>query len=123
MKKTFLFFALALIPLAQSKAQNFRWDLQVTNPDYELVNYKLDAKEFKPYLKKTSWRCSTGETEQRGNISLKKLTCDYSIEKAGTVTTAVSCSKERPYSENYLELYDERKDLTFQVMLKCQLDK
>lgn len=106
---------------AQQTTQAIRWDLQVTDPDYELVNYNLDAKSFKPYLKKTSWRCQTGVTEQKGALFMKSLTCDYSVEKAGTVKTIVSCSKDRKYSEGFLELYDERKDLTFQVMLTCRV--
>lgn len=106
---------------AQQTTQAIRWDLQVTDPDYELVNYNLDAKSFKPYLKKTSWRCQTGVTEQKGALFMKSLTCDYSVEKAGTVKTIVTCSKDRKYSEGFLELYDERKDLTFQVMLTCRV--
>jgi hypothetical protein len=98
-----------------------RWDLQVTDPDFELTNYKLEDKTFKPYLKKTSWRCQVSETTKKGPLSIRSLLCDYSVEKAGTVKTFVSCSKERPYSEGVLELYDERKDLTFQVMLTCRV--
>ena len=107
--------------LGQDGGSSLRWDLQITDPDYELVNYNLDEKSFKPYLKKTSWRCQTGVTEQKGNLFLKTLMCDYSVEKAGTVKTIVSCSNERKYSEGFLELYDERKDLTFQVMLTCRV--
>lgn len=98
-----------------------RWDLQVTDPDFELTNYKLEDKDFKPYLKKTSWRCQVSEITKKGSISVRSLYCDYSVEKAGTVKTFVSCSKDRSYSEGTLELYDERKDLTFQVMLTCRV--
>lgn len=106
----------------EEKASTIRWDLQVTDPDFELTNYKLDEKTFKPYLKKTSWRCDVSETTQKGIISIRSLHCDYSVEKAGTVKTFISCSKERTYSEGVLELYDERKDLTFQVMLTCRVN-
>ncbi len=115
----FLAFLMATMVHGQTP-QQYRWDLQVTDPDFELVNYKLDQKPFKPYLKKTSWRCETSETEENGPRQIKKLICDYSVEKAGTVTTIVSCSHQRPYSEGFLELYDERKKLTFQVMLTCR---
>lgn len=101
--------------------QTYRWDLQVTDPEFELTNYKLEEKEFKPYLKKTSWRCQVSEPTFKGPIAIRSLMCDYSVEKAGTVKTFVSCSSERPYSEGVLELYDERKDLTFQVMLTCRV--
>lgn len=124
MKIIILFFlASSFLLSAQAETPEIRWDLQVTDPEFELVNYRLDKKAHKPYLKKTSWRCQSGETEFKGQIALKKLSCDYSIEKAGTVTTIVSCSPKRPYSEGFLELYDERKDLTFQVMLTCRVTK
>ncbi len=105
----------------ETGGQELRWDLQVTDPEFELTNYKLEEKAFKPYLKKTSWRCQVSETTKKGPISIRSLLCDYSVEKAGTVKTFVSCSKDRPYSEGVLELYDERKDLTFQVMLTCRV--
>lgn len=111
-----------LLPFAANAQTEptFRWDLQVTDPDFELVNYKLDDKSFKPYLKKTSWRCEASKKEVNGPRQMRKLHCDYSVEKAGTVTTIVSCSQQRPYSEGFLELFDERKGLTFQVMLTCR---
>ncbi len=104
----------------ESKDFKVRWELQITDPEFELKYYKLDEKTYKAFLPKTSWRCSTSPTQTRGNIILKKLYCDYSVEKTGTVTTTVSCSPERPYSETILELFDERKKLTFQVMLNCR---
>lgn len=128
--KQFL-FALLLISSTNSYAQKaetksaskgfkVNWQLQITDPEFELKYYKLDDRAYKAFLPKTSWRCNTGATEKKGNIVMKKLMCDYSVEKAGTVTTTVSCSPDRPYSETVLEIYDERKDLTFQVMLNCR---
>lgn len=105
--------------MAQAK---IRWDLQITDPDFELKNYKLDEKKFKPFLDKTSWRCFTGETETKGNMELKSLSCDYSVEKAGTVATVISCSPERKYSEGFFDLYDERKNLNFKIMLTCRYE-
>ena len=104
----------------EKKEFNVRWELQVTDPDFELKYYKLDGEDYKAFLPKTSWRCSTSKTQRRGNIVLKKLFCDYSVEKTGTVTTTVSCSPERPYSEATLDIFDERKNLTFQIMLNCR---
>lgn len=98
-----------------------RWDLQVTDPQFDLVNYKLENTVFKPYLKKTSWRCEVSEIEKKGKLEMRYLSCDYSIEKAGTVRTAISCSPERKYGETFLELFDERKNLTFKVMLTCNM--
>lgn len=101
--------------------ESIRWDLQVTDPQFDLINYKLENKVFKPYLKKTSWRCEVSETEMKGKLEIKTLLCDYSVEKTGTVKTAVSCSPQRKYSEAFLELFDERKNLTFKVMLTCNV--
>lgn len=105
----------------ETPKSSIRWDLQVTDPQFDLVNYKLEGVPFKPYLKKTSWRCEVSETEKKGKLEIKNLFCDYSVEKAGTVKTAVSCSPQRKYSEAYLELFDEKKNLTFQVMLTCNV--
>lgn len=123
-KKSLFFLILFLLVqgnILGQKEMKVRWDLQVTDPDFELINHNLQEKSFKPYLKKTGWRCQAGETEIKGNLQLKALTCDYSIEKTGTVKTIVSCSPERTYSEGFLEIYDQRKDITFQVMLTCRV--
>ena len=106
-----------------SPKANYRWDLQVTNPEFELINHKLSKKQFRPYLKKTSWRCEVGETEEKNNLEIRSLTCDYSIKKAGIVKTRVSCSSQRPYSEANLELFDEKKLLTFKIMLTCNKER
>jgi len=108
---------------ANPKAKLFKvnWQLQITDPDFELKYYKLDDSAYKAFLPKTSWRCNSSSTKKHGNILIKKLKCDYSVEKTGTVTTTVSCSPDRRYSEADLEIYDERKDLTFQVMLNCRI--
>ncbi|GEM_PF-2293802 len=116
-----IFLIVSQTSLWAQKDIKIRWDLQITDPQYELVNYNLEAKAFKPFLKKTSWRCKVGETESKGTLRLKTLTCDYSVEKTGSVKTIISCSPERPYSEGFLELYDQRKDITFQVMLTCRV--
>lgn len=114
-----LFILFCSSPIMAQDGLQMRWDVQVTDPEFELKNYKLEQKSFKPYLKKTSWRCQVGPEESDNGISKRDLFCDYSVEKAGTVKTTVSCSKQKPYSEGSFELFDERKNLTFQVMLKC----
>jgi hypothetical protein len=119
MNKKLVCFLVSLLTLISANSQEFRWDIQVTDPDFELKNYKLDKKAFKPYLEKTSWRCKVGPEEVNNGIYLRELDCDYSIEKAGTVKTRVSCSEKRKYGEVFVELFDERKNLTFQLMLKC----
>ena len=100
-------------------AQDVRWDIQVTDPEFELKNEKLSKKAFQLFMKKTSWRCRVGAEEINNGIHMRELFCDYSIEKTGTVKTRVSCSANKKYGEVFLELFDERKNLTFQLMLKC----
>lgn len=119
-----LYFSFIYFPntLAQVNGteSDIKWELQITDPEFELKYFKLGPSDYKAFMAKTSWRCSTSATQKRGKIELKKLFCDYSVEKTGTVTTTVSCSPSRPYSEATLEIYDERKDLSFQVMLNCR---
>ncbi len=119
-----IFSILLLLCIQQNSfAEGFRWDIQVTDPSFELKNYKLKEESFKLFLKKTSWRCRVGAEEVNNGIYLRELYCDYSIKKAGTVKTRLSCSSLRKYGEVTLELYDEKKDLTFQLMLKCHQEK
>tara|TARA_B110000908_G_C10007814_1_gene337129 strand:+ start:155 stop:571 length:417 start_codon:yes stop_codon:yes gene_type:complete len=118
MTKLTLFLLAALCCTAN--ASTYKWQLQITDPDFELIYSDLDGNSRKAYLNKTSWRCSTGPTEVTNGIELKSLLCNYSIEKTGTVKTLVSCSKAKPYGETSLKLYDQRKDLTFTVMLLCR---
>ncbi len=120
MKVLLLVFFISFLSIQNNRASLFRWDLQITNPDFELKNIQLGEKSHKPYLEKTSWRCWTHQTEKKGSQEIKSLSCSYSIKKTGRLTTLISCSPERPYSEGTLELYDERKNLTFKIMLICR---
>ena len=108
------------------QASQFSWNLQITNPEFEIKNIRLGKKEYKPYLKKTKWHCWAKQTEKKsvGNnfLEVKSLSCNYSVRKAGKVTTFVSCSPRRPYGESLLVLYDEIKRLTFKIMLTCQFN-
>ena len=98
------------------------WSLQVTDPEYGLTHYDLKKEAFRPYLKKTSWRCFVGPSEEKNALTLKSLRCNYSIEKTGEFTTAVSCGLKRPYDESLIDLYDERKDLLFSLKFSCRLN-
>ena len=102
-----------------SHAETPTWSLQVTDPNHELTYYDLDDKEFKPYLPRTSWRCFTGASQRRREIVLKTLRCSYSVEKTGEFTTTISCSKNTPQGEALIDLYDERKNLSFKIKLSC----
>ena len=101
----------------------FRWNLQITDPNFEVTNVQIDDKLHRPYLKKTSWRCWIGPTETKELpqtiLKRKSLTCSYSIQKTGRITTFVSCSHQKLYDEGILELYDERKKMKFRLMLTC----
>lgn len=105
------------------QAIEFTWQLQVTDPSFELSYKTLGNKTYKPFLEKTSWRCTAGELEKKKNLEMRSLFCDYSIEKAGTIKTAISCGTNKDYNEVSLELFDEKKDLTFTVMLLCRKKK
>ena len=121
-----LFYFLILILSAHAHAvepTNFRWNLQITDPGFEVTNVLLDNKLHRPYLKKTSWRCWVGTTETKelpqAMLKRKSITCSYSIQDTGRVTTFVSCSHQKLYDEGILELYDERKKMKFRLMLTC----
>ena len=113
---TALFFLL----IVSTHASDYNWELQVTNPDYELNYDKLKDDGHKPYLKATSWRCYVEPIQHKNNLELRRLRCNYSIEKTGKVSTIVSCGQKKSYNETTLELFDERKNLTFSVMLLCR---
>ena len=122
MKKLYFFIILGLsiISVTGHASTRYKWEVQVTDPEFEL-NYKtLGEKGHKPFLKKTSWRCYIGPTTQKNGIELRNFRCNYSIKKTGKVSTLLSCSEQKPYNEVSLELFDERKNLTFTVMLICR---
>lgn len=103
-----------------SQASNFKWNLQITYPDFELKNIPLSVATYKPKLPKTGWRCWFGETEINGKIESKNIRCNFSSKATGQFKTVVSCSSDRPYGETKLELLDERKNLTYNVLVFCQ---
>ena len=103
------------------KANNIKWSLQITDPWHDITHHDLTDKAFKPFLKKTSWRCLTGPTQKRDQFAFKELRCNYSIKKAGAFTTTLSCGINGPYGETLIDLYDEKKDLLFKVKLMCRL--
>jgi hypothetical protein len=97
-----------------------KWSVQITYPDHELKNFKLDDMEFKTFLPKTSWRCWVGETQFNGKKELKKLRCNYSVEKNGEFSQFVSCGPDSKYSEAVVDLKDEKKKLEFKIHLICR---
>ena len=117
--------ALIFVPLILSTTASWsfeaRWALQVTNPSYELFHYDLDDKEFKPFLEKTSWRCFAGAVEQKNDLALRTLRCNYSVDKTGEFTTTASCGDAKPYGEVFVDLHDEKKNLLFKVKLTCRI--
>jgi hypothetical protein len=117
--KKFIVFTLILFSVT-AQASQFDWSLQITDPQFELQNTPLPDSHHKQYLPKTAWRCSVSEIVIKGGIESRELSCDYSIEKTGAFTTYTSCSNERDYSESKVTLSDERKNLTFQLLLLCR---
>jgi hypothetical protein len=121
MKNFKLFILIGLIFTSHyTLAARFKWEIQVTDPEFEL-NYKtLGDGGFKPFLSKTSWRCYVGPITEKNSIEMRKIRCNYSIKKTGKVTTLLSCSDQKTYDEVTLELFDEKKNLTFSIMLICR---
>ena len=117
MKAILFIFLFLSFPLF---ADEYQWNLQITTPDFDLINTPLTDKEYKPFLKKNGWRCWFGKTQLKNAVSLKEVKCDFSIKKAGQFISVLSCSKERPYGELLFDLYDERKDITHKIMLTCR---
>lgn len=109
-----LFFSHTLL------AQNVEWALQITDPEFDLKHIPLSNSELKPLLPKTSWRCTVGEVQKKGESESRELHCDYSIEKAGTFTTYTVCSASNQYDESKVVLFDERKNLNFTLLLLCR---
>jgi hypothetical protein len=109
------FFMIFSLPLLAAE-----WSVQITYPDYEVKNFKLDDMEFKTFLPKTSWRCWVSETTFNKKQEKKNLKCNYSVEKTGEISTLVSCGSLRKYSELVLDLKDEKKSLEFKLHLICR---
>tara|TARA_R110002072_G_scaffold64203_4_gene159583 strand:- start:22416 stop:22781 length:366 start_codon:yes stop_codon:yes gene_type:complete len=118
MKKYFFILFSLFISIQTFSA--VKWNLQVTDPDFELKNYDLPKNKFKPFLPKTSWRCEALPTEKKNSLEIRELFCDYSIEKVGTLRSAISCGANKKNSELLIDLYDEKKDLLYKLRLSCQ---
>ena len=112
--------SILLIFTSNIYAQNIEWAIQITDPEFDLKHIPLTQEELKPILPKTSWRCRVGEVLKKGEVESRELHCDYSIEKAGTFTTFAGCSSTNQYDESKVVLFDERKDLTFTLLLLCR---
>lgn len=115
-----ILFLLALFGTQLIYASTFEWEIQITDPEFELSYKKLSDEGYQPYMKKTSWRCFVTPEERKRDRSIRKMRCNYSIKKTGKVTTVLSCSNEKTYDEVTFELFDEKKNLTFSVMLLCR---
>jgi hypothetical protein len=97
------------------------WSVQITYPDYEVKNFKLDGMEFKTFLPKTSWRCWVGETTFNQKQEIKHLRCNYSVDKTGEFKTMLSCGALKKFSEVVIDLRDEKKSLEFKLHLICRV--
>ena len=110
-----------LVSAGQCYANTFEWSIQITNPDFELKHIVLpEAKEYKPFMELTSWRCWFSETSQKNEIHVKTVRCNYSSKKTGIFTSYLSCSPSRPRNESKFDLIDEKKDLKFNVLFSCR---
>ncbi|MFT6069050.1 MAG: hypothetical protein ACJAT2_002991 [Bacteriovoracaceae bacterium] len=112
----------AFFLLFTSSAIGAEWSIQVTYPDYEVKNFKLDDMEFKTFLPKTSWRCWASETTFNKKQEIKRLRCNYSSEKTGEISTMVSCGDVKKFGELVIDLKDEKKSLDFKLHLICRVN-
>lgn len=97
-----------------------RWELRVHQPNFDVEAHSLTDSEFKPYLDKTSWRCWAESPTKTGNLSIRALNCNYSVESTGAFRTIASCGPGKNVDEIAVELTDERKNLNLKVILSCQ---
>jgi hypothetical protein len=119
----FLKIVLTTLFLTSLNAAEYKWSLQITDPTYEVKNIPLSDKFYQAYMKKTGWRCSVSELKKNSHSHFRNINCDFSKYKAGRVSSVLSCSENRAYGELILDLYDERKDITFKLMLLCEVKK
>lgn len=112
---TAIFFVFSL------SLQGAEWSVQITYPDYEVKNFKLDDMEYKAFLPKTSWRCWVGETTFNKKQEIKYLRCNYSVDNTGEIRTLVSCGNLKKFSELVIDLKDEKKSLDFKLHLICRV--
>ena len=115
-----IFISLSLLLFSFQIFGQTSWSLQITDPNYELVNFEVDNESFKPYLEKTSWRCYLGEVNKNNGLYKRTLRCNYSSKKSGEFEVLLSCGKENKLGETSLELVDEKKDLRFKIRLSCR---
>jgi len=80
----------------------------------------LNNQEYKAYLDKTSWRCWAEKTTQSGNLFIRALHCNYSVEALGSFKSYASCGVGKIFDEVSVELKDERKNLDLKVILTCR---
>ena len=121
LKVSMIFLYFSTQAMGRSK---FNWNLQITDPQFNLSYFQLPTGTYKPHLKKTSWRCWIKKVQTKngpkGPLEMREFHCNYSIKKSAQVTTFLSCSKEQSYGENILKLTDQKKNLTFKLMLTCR---
>lgn len=114
-------FLTAFLLLLSTSLYGAEWSIQITYPDFEVKNFKLDDMEYKTFLPKTSWRCWVGETTFNKKQERKLLKCNYSVENTGEIRTLVSCGDLKKYSELVMDLKDEKKSLDFKLHLICRV--
>lgn len=115
-----LFFSLLIVFQVSADSSNYIWEIQTTDPDFDLQHTKISSTNHKIFLPKTGWRCEVKEIEKKDDLESRKIYCNFSILKTGTFTTYLSCSKNRPYGEQLIDLFDQRKDINFKLMISCR---
>jgi len=112
-------FALLLF-LSGSLFASTSWELRVHQANFDVEAHALTSAEYKAYLDQTSWRCWADQPTRSGNLDIRALRCNYSIEKLGAFKSYASCGPGKIFDEVAVELRDERKNLDLKVILACQ---
>jgi hypothetical protein len=117
------FITLALTMVSAGAYAQVDWQLRVQQPSFDVEAHALGEQEYKAYLAQTSWRCWAEKPTKNGNLWVRALRCNYSIEASGEFRTFISCGPGKNVDEAAVELKDERKNLDLKLILSCQLNQ
>lgn len=115
----FIFF-ISFFIFSSSLYAKANWELRIHQANFDVQAVDINNQEYKAYLDKTSWRCWAEKTTQSGNLFIRALHCNYSVEALGSFKSYASCGVGKIFDEVSVELKDERKNLDLKVILTCR---
>ncbi len=111
---------LSLLIISSSLLAEANWELRIHQANFDVEAIDLKDSEYKAYLHKTSWRCWVEKPNQSGNLFIRALKCNYSVDDTGAFKTYASCGVGKNFDEVSVQLQDERKNLELKVILTCR---